>query len=108
MKKIGRAKISAYVRILTKVFQILHTVAHSKNGLALEKSTHLNRFSWELNHNETPDSEGQGEAYRDSMDHDGEVGVDENKNSPWERVHFFRVPCAFLKNVHVESEWNVL
>ena len=90
------------------MLKILHTITCGENSLASGKCTHSNRFGWKLNHNETPDSKGQGEAYRDSVDHDGEVGVDENKDSPRQGVHFFRVPCAFLKNVHVESEWNIL
>ena len=88
--------------------KIQHTVAHNKDSLAPGKSTYSDRFSWKLNHNKTPDGKGQCETNRDSVDHYREVGVDENKDSPWQRVHFFRVPCAFLKNVHVESEWNVL
>ena len=63
MKRIGRTATLAYLRILTKVLKILHTVAHNEDGLAPGKSTYSDRFSRKLNHSKTPDSKGQGEAY---------------------------------------------
>ena len=82
MKRIGRTATLAYLRILTKVLKILHTVAHNEDGLAPGKSTYSDRFSRKLNHNKTPDSKGQCETHRDSVDHYCKVGVDENKDPP--------------------------
>ena len=82
MKRIGRTTTIAYLRNLTKVSKILHTVAHNEDSLAPGKSTYSDRFSWKLNHNKTPDGKGQCETNRDSVDHYREVGVDENKDPP--------------------------
>ena len=88
-------------------FTIIHTIAHSKNSLAPWKCTHSDRFSWELNHTKAPESKRQSETYRDSVDDDCEVGVEENKDPPGKRVHFFRISGTLLKKVHVDGEWDV-
>ena len=58
MKTIGKTVKLAYLRILTKVFEIVHTIARSENSLTSGKCTNSDRFIRELNHNESPNSKG--------------------------------------------------
>ena len=49
---------------------------------------HISAVGWQVrvDHDEPPDGEGEGEPDGNSVDHQGEVGVEEHEDSPLERI----------------------
>ena len=84
------------------------TIAKSQDILASRQCAQPAGNAGELDHQQPPDGQAEGEPDRHCVDHDGEVGVKQEENSPGHGEHLLRVSVLIIHQVHVECEGDVL
>ena len=84
------------------------TIAKSQDSLASWQCAQPAGNGGELDHQEPPDGKAEGEPDGHGVDHDGEVGVKQEENSPGHGEHLLRVSVLIIHQVHVECEGDVL
>ena len=94
--------------ILTKCIGLTLTVSCGEDNLAPGHGAEADRQGGELDHDEPPDGEGEGQPDSHSVDHDGEVGVEEHEDAPGQGVLLLGVPVLRVQQVHVDGEGDVL
>ena len=62
--------------------KVLLTIAKDQDGLTPGDGADADCKNGELDHDEPPDGQGEGQPDGDSVDHDAEVGVEQEEDCP--------------------------
>ena len=60
----------------------IRTITKDQDRLAPGDGTEADCYDGELDHDEPPDGKGEGQPDGDSVDHDAEVGVEQEEDCP--------------------------
>ena len=74
-----------YQQIKSSIKDQLHTVSKDQNSFTSCDGAEADSQSGELDHDEPPDGQGEGQPDGDCVDHDAEVGVEKEKDCPSKR-----------------------